>query len=103
MFNRGDNLQLSRMKTYLYSGDVMRKESLSHASHPCQPLQFSEFDEIFYRVPSTGAIVTLSSSVSLIYFYCSRLPSDGYALWNFSIWFSSGLFLTICMCFVHAC
>ncbi|KAK9673492.1 hypothetical protein RND81_12G170800 [Saponaria officinalis] len=56
----------------------MRKESLSHASLPCQPVEFDEFDEIFYRVPSTGAIVTLSSSVSLIYFYCSRLPSDGY-------------------------
>lgn len=78
MLRRGDDFQLSRMKNYLYSGDIMRKESLSHASLPCQPIIFDEFDDIYYRVPSTGAIVTLSSSVSLVYFYCSRLPSDGY-------------------------
>uniref|UniRef100_A0A803KMM7 Uncharacterized protein n=1 Tax=Chenopodium quinoa TaxID=63459 RepID=A0A803KMM7_CHEQI len=78
MVKKGDQDELSRMKNYLYSGDVMRKESLSHASLPCQPVEFNEFDGISYFVPSTGAVVTLSSSVSLIYFYCSRLPSDGY-------------------------
>ncbi|KAK9673490.1 hypothetical protein RND81_12G170800 [Saponaria officinalis] len=78
MVKSGDVSELSRVKNYLSSGEIMRKESLSHASLPCQPVEFDEFDEIFYRVPSTGAIVTLSSSVSLIYFYCSRLPSDGY-------------------------
>uniref|UniRef100_A0A803L442 Uncharacterized protein n=1 Tax=Chenopodium quinoa TaxID=63459 RepID=A0A803L442_CHEQI len=78
MVKSGDQDELSRMKNYLSSGDVMRKESLSHASLPCQPVEFDEFDGISYRVPSTGAVVTLSSSVSLIYFYCSRLPSDGY-------------------------
>lgn len=31
----------------------------------------------------TGAIVTLSSRVSLIYFYCSWLPYDEYPAWNF--------------------
>ncbi|KAK1273867.1 hypothetical protein QJS04_geneDACA021904 [Acorus gramineus] len=35
-----------------------------------------------YRVESTGATVTLSSSVQLIYFYCSRLPSDSLYLPN---------------------
>ncbi|XP_074292771.1 endoribonuclease Dicer homolog 2-like [Silene latifolia] len=78
MVKSGDASELSRVQNYLSSGEVMRKESLSHASLPCQPVEFDEFDDIFYRVPSTGAIVTLSSSVSLIYFYCSRLPSDGY-------------------------
>ncbi|KAL2941463.1 Endoribonuclease Dicer-like protein 2 [Bienertia sinuspersici] len=78
MVRRGDDFELSRAKTYLSSGDQMRKECLSHAVVPCQPIDFDEFDKIVYRVPSTGAIVTLSSSVNLIYFYCSRLPSDGY-------------------------
>ncbi|XP_074263161.1 endoribonuclease Dicer homolog 2-like [Silene latifolia] len=78
MVKRGDAAELSRVQNYLSSGEIMRKEALSHASLPCQPVEFDEFDEIFYRVPSTGAIVTLNSSVSLIYFYCSRLPSDGY-------------------------
>lgn len=54
----------------------MRKESLGHASVPCAPLDALPNKE-FYSVASTGAIVTRSSSVSLIYFYCSRLPSDG--------------------------
>ncbi|KAL9234863.1 hypothetical protein vseg_009681 [Gypsophila vaccaria] len=78
MVKSGDAFELSRVKNYLSSGEIMRKECLSHASLPCQPIEFDEYDEIFYHVPSTGAIVTLSSSVSLIYFYCSRLPSDGY-------------------------
>ena len=68
----------SRLKKYLASGDIMRKESLRHASLPCVPLESDLQDGDFYCVESTGAIVTLSSSISLIYFYCSRLPADGY-------------------------
>ncbi|GAB2277169.1 hypothetical protein Dimus_011876 [Dionaea muscipula] len=78
MVKSGDAAELSRVENYKFCGDVMRRESLSHATIPCEPAQFDSYDEIFYRVESTGAIVTLSSSVSLIYFYCSRLPSDGY-------------------------
>ncbi|KAI8329686.1 P-loop containing nucleoside triphosphate hydrolase protein, partial [Blakeslea trispora] len=29
-----------------------------------------------YEIPSTGALLTLSSSISLVYHYCSTLPSD---------------------------
>ena len=72
----GDCATESRLKKYLASGDIMRKESLRHASLPCSPLQSDSNDEEFYRVERTGAIVTLTSSVGLIYFYCSRLPSD---------------------------
>lgn len=78
MVDRGNASELSRMQKYLSSAELMREESLNHASIPCQPLEYDEVDEIFYRVPRTGATVRLSSSVSLIYFYCSRLPSDGY-------------------------
>ncbi|KAF1002409.1 endoribonuclease Dicer homolog 2-like isoform X2 [Apium graveolens] len=73
-----DNSSLVRVENYLSSGQVMRQESLRHAAVPCQPLDTEIYNEVFYRVDSTGAIVTLSSSISLIYFYCSRLPSDGY-------------------------
>ncbi|KAK3016702.1 hypothetical protein RJ639_005640 [Escallonia herrerae] len=74
----GDSSTLSRVENYLSSGDVMRKESLRHASLPCEPVQRDLCNGIFYEVEGTGAKVTLSSSVGLIYFYCSRLPSDGY-------------------------
>ncbi|KAM7525882.1 hypothetical protein LguiA_015784 [Lonicera macranthoides] len=78
LVKRGDNSTLAQVKNYLVSGDLMRQESLSHASIPCEPLDGDLSNEIFYRVETTGALATLSSSVSLIYFYCSRLPSDGY-------------------------
>ncbi|KAK1311372.1 hypothetical protein QJS10_CPA08g00468 [Acorus calamus] len=75
---RGDSTALSRVMNYLASGDIMREESLRQASLPCAPIGNRMSNEGFYRVESTGATVTLSSSVQLIYFYCSRLPSDGY-------------------------
>ena len=74
--HRGDFSTHARLENYLASGDIMRRESLRHASIPCSPL-LDELDDEFYRVEGTGAVVSLSSSVSLIYFYCSRLPSDG--------------------------
>ncbi|XP_052311294.1 endoribonuclease Dicer homolog 2 isoform X2 [Populus trichocarpa] len=77
MVKRGDFSTHARLENYLASGDIMRRESLRHASIPCSPL-LDELDDEFYRVEGTGAVVSLSSSVSLIYFYCSRLPSDGY-------------------------
>ncbi|RVW27130.1 Endoribonuclease Dicer-like 2 [Vitis vinifera] len=78
MVRSGDDKTLSRLRTYLDSGKVMREESLRNASLPCAPLKSSLDDEEFYWVESTRAIVTLSSSIGLLYFYCSRLPSDGY-------------------------
>ncbi|KAJ6909891.1 hypothetical protein NC652_020793 [Populus alba x Populus x berolinensis] len=77
MVKRGDFSTQARLENYLASGDIMRRESLRHAYIPCSPL-LGELDDEFYRVEGTGAVVTLSSSVSLIYFYCSRLPSDRY-------------------------
>ncbi|KAK3028012.1 hypothetical protein RJ639_040011, partial [Escallonia herrerae] len=73
-----DSSMLSRVQNSLSSGDLMRKESLRHASLPCEPVQRDLYNEMFYEVEGTGAKVTLSSSVGLIYFYCSQLPSDGY-------------------------
>ncbi|XP_010249398.1 PREDICTED: endoribonuclease Dicer homolog 2 isoform X2 [Nelumbo nucifera] len=78
MIKSGDDSTLSRVKNYLASGDIMRKESLSLSSIPCVPFESEMSNEEFYRVEATGAIVTLSSSVALIYYYCSQLPSDRY-------------------------
>ncbi|XP_049381530.1 endoribonuclease Dicer homolog 2-like [Solanum stenotomum] len=78
MVKDGDDPTLTRMQNYMASGEIMRQESLRHASIPCSPLDDELYDEPRYKVESTGAVVTLSSSVSLLYFYCSRLPSDGY-------------------------
>ncbi|XP_048324502.2 endoribonuclease Dicer homolog 2 isoform X1 [Ziziphus jujuba] len=78
MVKSGDLSTYSRLEKYLGSGEIMRKESLSHASLPCSPVESDLCDGYFYCVESTGAIVTLHSSVRLIYFYCSRLPSDEY-------------------------
>ncbi|CAN4114972.1 unnamed protein product [Withania somnifera] len=78
MVRSGDDSTLTRMQNYMVSGEIMRQESLRHASDPCSPLDDELYVEPCYKVESTGAVVTLSSSVSLLYFYCSRLPSDGY-------------------------
>ncbi|XP_019181512.1 PREDICTED: endoribonuclease Dicer homolog 2-like [Ipomoea nil] len=77
MVRSGDSSMLAQVKNYLASGERMRKESLRHASLPCSPLD-CENDEYSYRVESTGAVVNLRSSVSLLYLYCSKLPSDRY-------------------------
>ncbi|KAL8517841.1 hypothetical protein ACS0TY_009230 [Phlomoides rotata] len=78
MVERGDNLAIANVNDFLESGPMMRKECLSHADLPCQPLSNEMYGEHLYKVESTGAIVTLNSSVQLLNYYCSRLPSDKY-------------------------
>jgi len=73
----GDAVTRSRLEKYLDGGKMMRKESLRHSSLPCESLESDRFNEQAYRVASTEAVVNLSSSITLIYLYCSRLPSDG--------------------------
>ncbi|CAL0301024.1 unnamed protein product [Lupinus luteus] len=76
MVKSGDSDTHSRLEKYLASVDVMRKESMRQSAIPCD--SFEQLPEEVYRVESTGAIVNLSSSITLIYLYCSWLPSDGY-------------------------
>lgn len=78
MVRSGDEATLLQVRNYMASGDIMREQSLRNTSIPCSPLDSEIFNEVFYRVESTGAVVTLSSSIALVHFYCSRLPSDGY-------------------------
>lgn len=80
MILSGDMETLDKVHNYLMSGKIMRDESLSHASEPCEPLDSEILNEVVYHVESTGATLSLSSSISMVYFYCSRLPSDGFAL-----------------------
>ncbi|CAJ2657950.1 unnamed protein product [Trifolium pratense] len=78
MVKSGDSVTCSRLEKYLSGGEMMKKESLHYSSLPLERLESDQTDEQTYRVASTGAVVNLSSSISLIYLYCSRLPSDGY-------------------------
>ncbi|KAI3880460.1 hypothetical protein MKX03_031011 [Papaver bracteatum] len=74
----GDASTLSKVKIHLAGGEIMREESIRYASLPCAPCEHEMEDNDFYRVEKTGALVTLNSSVALVYYYCSHLPSDGY-------------------------
>uniref|UniRef100_A0A0D9VVX7 Uncharacterized protein n=1 Tax=Leersia perrieri TaxID=77586 RepID=A0A0D9VVX7_9ORYZ len=78
IFYLGDAEAHLKAEKFLASGQVMREESLRLGSVSCQPLEDTLCEETYYRVKSTGAIVTLNSSVQLIYFFCSKLPSDEY-------------------------
>ncbi|KAJ3671775.1 hypothetical protein LUZ60_007854 [Juncus effusus] len=78
LLRKGDELMQRKVRKFLKSGDEMREESIKLSSIPCGPLKNEISEEEFYLVEKTGAIVTLSSSVSLVYTYCSKLPSDRY-------------------------
>ncbi|KAI3762292.1 hypothetical protein L1987_52717 [Smallanthus sonchifolius] len=78
LIRSGDMKTMEKVQNYLTSGEIMREESLLHASEPCTPLDLDILNESIYHVESTGASLSLSSSISMVYFYCSRLPSDGY-------------------------
>ncbi|GJW75818.1 endoribonuclease Dicer homolog 2 [Tanacetum coccineum] len=78
LLRSGDVETQDKVNNYLISGEIMRDASLSHAAEPCEPPNSAIFNEPVYRVESTGASLSLSSSISMVYFYCSRLPSDGY-------------------------
>ncbi|KAL0920159.1 hypothetical protein M5K25_009276 [Dendrobium thyrsiflorum] len=71
-----DSQTLLQVRRFLDSGEIMRGEALRVASLPCKSPNVIESNS--YRVETTGSVVNLNSSVALIYFYCSRLPSDGY-------------------------
>ncbi|GAU25920.1 hypothetical protein TSUD_16580, partial [Trifolium subterraneum] len=76
MVKSGDSVTHSRLEKYLAGGEMMKKESLHYSSLPCERLESDQFHDQTYRVASTEAVVNLSSSITLIYLYCSRLPSD---------------------------
>lgn len=84
VFDSGDLNTISSVQNYLKCGDYMREESLRQTFIACKPLVLDFCSHLRYRVESTGAIVTLNSSVSLIFYYCSRLPSDGYECTTFT-------------------
>lgn len=89
---------LSEVMNNIRSGDIMREESLRQSFCPIPPLlENDKYDEDFFRVGSTGAVVSLSSSVALIYFYCSKLPSD-MLVKVYSLTFPRITYIEICIC-----
>ncbi|PNY11877.1 endoribonuclease dicer 2-like protein, partial [Trifolium pratense] len=78
MLESGDLAAHARIEKYIASEEMMRKESLHYSSLPFESVENDRLGEHAYRVASTGAVVNLSSSISLIHLYCARLPSDGY-------------------------
>ncbi|KAJ4752041.1 Protein Dicer [Rhynchospora pubera] len=78
LVKKGDKLMENKVLEFLRSGEKMREESLKLSSKPCGNLDSELSKECFYLVQKTGAIVTSSSCISLIYYYCSKLPSDRY-------------------------
>lgn len=89
---------LSKVMNYIDSGDIMREESLCQSLCPIPPLiENDKYDEAFFRVGSTGAAVSLHSSVALIYYYCSKLPSD-MLVKVYSLTFTRITYIKICIC-----
>ncbi|KAK8567711.1 hypothetical protein V6N12_006288 [Hibiscus sabdariffa] len=78
MVESGDSKTQSRLKEYLTSGDVMRRESLCHASDPCSPLSSDLYDEEFYQEYLTSGDVMRRESLCHASDPCSPLSSDLY-------------------------
>ncbi|KAK8668205.1 hypothetical protein V6N13_105670 [Hibiscus sabdariffa] len=76
MVESGDSKTQSRLKEYLTSGDVMRRESLCHASDPCSPLSSDLYDEEFYQVTSTGALTYMMKSSTRYFKPIPRFVKD---------------------------
>ncbi|KAH0775683.1 hypothetical protein KY290_007094 [Solanum tuberosum] len=49
----GDDSTLTQMQNFMASGEMMRQESLRHASIQCSPLEDEMYDEPCYKVEST--------------------------------------------------
>lgn len=63
------------------SEEILRKEAiertdLSHIKDISRLISVDSSPGTVYQVESTGAVVSLNSSVGLVHFYCSQLPSD---------------------------
>ena len=69
------------MRNARNSEETLRKEAiertdLSHLKDTSRLISVDSVPGTVYQVESTGAVVSLNSSVGLIHFYCSQLPSD---------------------------
>eukprot|EP01018_Ginkgo_biloba_P017577 Gb_32044 [translate_table: standard] len=78
LVKRGDGDQKKQLDSLLASEQIMREEALHRMHIPSGPHVSLIASEEIYCVESTGAIVTLNSSVALVYYYCSQLPRDRY-------------------------
>ena len=80
---RGNLSHATFLRNARNSEETLRKEAiertdLSHLKDTSRLISVDMVPGTVYQVESTGAIVSLNSSVGLIHFYCSQLPSDRY-------------------------
>ncbi|XWS46323.1 hypothetical protein CRYUN_Cryun14cG0055500 [Craigia yunnanensis] len=85
MIERGNLSHVTFLRNARNSEETLRKEAiertdLSHLKDTSRLISVDMVPGTVYQVESTGAIVSLNSSVGLIHFYCSQLPSDRYSI-----------------------
>ncbi|KAH9328957.1 hypothetical protein KI387_001065, partial [Taxus chinensis] len=80
LIKRGDDNQEEQIVNFVGSEQIMRDVALSKTETLRPPdLHVNLMPSTgIYCVASTGAIVSLNSSVALIHYYCSQLPGDRY-------------------------
>lgn len=78
LVRRDDADQKRKLDKLHESVQIMRETALNRACIPSNQHVDLMPSEDFFCVQSTGAIVTLNSSVALIDYYCSQLPGDRY-------------------------
>lgn len=79
--SRGNLSHEAFLRNARNSEEILRKEAiertdLSHIKDISRLISVDSSPGTVYQVESTGAVVSLNSSVGLVHFYCSQLPSD---------------------------
>ncbi|XP_075650109.1 endoribonuclease Dicer homolog 1-like [Castanea sativa] len=85
MVSRGNLSHEAFLRNARNSEEILRKEAiertdLSHIKDISRLISVDSSPGTIYQVESTGAVVSLNSSVGLVHFYCSQLPSDRYSI-----------------------
>ncbi|XP_050249563.1 endoribonuclease Dicer homolog 1 [Quercus robur] len=85
MVERGNLSHEAFLRNARNSEEILRKEAiertdLSHIKDISRLISVDSSPGTVYQVESTGAVVSLNSSVGLVHFYCSQLPSDRYSI-----------------------
>ncbi|PIA45697.1 hypothetical protein AQUCO_01600137v1 [Aquilegia coerulea] len=74
LVERKNQNELNLIETFLSEEDRMNEEITCRTSRET----YDVLEESNYRVPSTGASISATYSVSLLHRYCSKLPRDEY-------------------------
>ncbi|XP_020109653.1 endoribonuclease Dicer homolog 4 isoform X1 [Ananas comosus] len=74
LVERGNQQDEKLLDDFIIGETIMSKEVLDRSSDDT----FNNLEEIIYKVTSTGASISTGCSVSLLHYYCSKLPRDMY-------------------------